>query len=199
MSQQKFWNSKFSGDDFFYGINPNEFIASKIDLFKNHKKVLCLGEGEGRNAIFFAKNKHEVTALDASDIGLLKLENRAKKENLDIKTICLDLKHWEVNEKFDVIAASFLHVYKSERELLFKKIEDSLEENAYFIGEFFSTKQLNYNSGGPKDTDLLYTVQDFEIHFNSCSKNINEEIVFLNEGKGHSGNACVIRVVIQKI
>jgi SAM-dependent methyltransferase len=199
MSQQEFWNNKFSGDDFFYGIDPNEFIASQIDLFTNHKKILCLGEGEGRNAIFFSKKDFEVTAIDASDVGLSKLGNRAKEENLDIKTICLDLNDWKIDEKFDVIIASYLHVYKSERELLFKNIEDSLEKDGYFIGEFFSTKQLTYNSGGPKDTDLLYTVEDFETHFNFCKKEINEEIIFLDEGKGHNGNACVIRVIIQKI
>lgn len=199
MSQQEFWNSKFSKDDFFYGTNPNEFLASNLNLFKSNKKLLCLGEGEGRNAIFFAMHKHDVTAIDASDIGLLKLEKRAKEENLPIKTICLDLNTWETNEKYDGIVASYLHMYKNEREVLFKKIEDSLATDAYFIGEFFSTKQLNYNSGGPRDIELLYTPEDFEIHFNSCKKTISEELVFLDEGKGHKGDACVIRVVIQKI
>ena len=199
MNQQEFWNTKFSKADYFYGINPNEFLASNMKILKNHKKLLCLGEGEGRNAIFFAKNGFEVMAIDASNLGLEKLENRAKKENLNIKTICMDLNHWQTNDKYDVIMASYLHMYKNEREELFKKIEDSLNKNAYFIGEFFSTKQLTYNSGGPKDLDLLYTVEDFKEHFNSCQKEIKEEIVVLNEGIGHQGEACVIRVVIKKI
>ncbi len=158
MSQQIFWNGKFSKADYFYGIKPNEFLASKIDLFNNHKKLLCLGEGEGRNAIFFAQNGFEVSAIDASDLGLKKLQNRAKEENLNIKTFCMDLNYWQSNEKYDVIVASYLHMYKNERENLFEKIEDSLNTNGYFVGEFFSTKQLEFNSGGPKDLELLYTV-----------------------------------------
>lgn len=199
MSQQIFWNGKFSKADYFYGIKPNEFLASKIELFKNHKKLLCLGEGEGRNAIFFAQNGFEVSAIDTSDLGLEKLQNRAEEENLDIKTFCMDLNDWEANEKYDVIVASYLHMFKDEREELFKKIENSLNQNAYFVGEFFSTKQLEFNSGGPKDLDLLYTIEDFLNHFNLCQKNITEELVFLDEGIGHQGEACVIRVVIQKI
>lgn len=39
MSQQEFWNNKFSKTNYFYGINPNEFLASKIELFNNHKKL----------------------------------------------------------------------------------------------------------------------------------------------------------------
>ena len=199
MSQQEFWNGKFSKADYFYGRKANEFLASKIDLFKNYKKLLCLGEGEGRNAIFFAKNDFEVSAIDASNLGLEKLQNRAKEEKLDIKTICMDLNDWKVLEKYDVIAASYLHMFKNEREELFKKIEDSLNSNGYFIGEFFSTKQLSFNSGGPKDLDLLYTIEDFQNYFNLCKKNITEEIVVLDEGIGHQGEACVIRVLIQKI
>ena len=199
MSQQKFWNSKFSRDGYLYGINPNEFISSNINKFKNDSNILCLGEGEGRNAIFFAKNGFNVTAIDASDIGLSKLHFRSIEENVKIETICIDLNDYEVLDKYDVIVASYLQMYKDDREKLFKKIEDSLEKDGYFIGEFFSTKQLNYNSGGPKDVELLYTIEDFAIHFNSCNKDIKEEVVVLNEGKGHQGEACVIRVVIQKI
>ncbi len=198
MSQQIFWNGKFSKADYFYGIKPNEFLASKIDLFNNHKKLLCLGEGEGRNAIFFAQNGFEVSAIDASDLGLKKLQNRAKEENLNIKTFCMDLNYWQSNEKYDVIVASYLHMYKNERENLFEKIEDSLNTNGYFVGEFFSTKQLEFNSGGPKDLELLYIVEDFSNYFNLCKKNITEKIVNLDEGIGHQGEACVIRVVIQK-
>ncbi|MDD2886235.1 MAG: methyltransferase domain-containing protein [Aliarcobacter sp.] len=199
MSQQIFWNGKFSKADYFYGTKPNQFLASKIELFKNHKKFLCLGEGEGRNAIFFAQNGFEVSAIDASDVGLAKLDSRSKEENLEIKTFCMDLNHWKADEKYDVIVASYLHMYKDEREKLFEKIENSLNSNGYFVGEFFSTKQLTYNSGGPKDLDLLYTVEDFANHFTLCKKNISEEIVTLDEGIGHQGVACVIRVVIQKI
>ena len=198
MSQKEFWNNKFSKVDYFYGINPNEFLASNIGLLNNHKKLLCLGEGEGRNAIFFAKNGFEVSAIDASDLGLEKLQNRAVEEKLDIKTVCMDLNFWKAEEKYDVIMASYLHLLRDERERLFKKIEDSLNTNGYFIAEFFSTKQLSYNSGGPKDLELLYTVEDFSNYFNLYKKNITEEIVVLDEGIGHQGEACVIRVVIQK-
>ncbi len=198
MSQQQFWNEKFAKDGYLYGTNPNEFLASKLNLFKKDSKLLCLGEGEGRNAIFFAKNAFKVKALDASNIGLEKLQKRAKEQNLDINTLCIDLNHWQSDEKYDVIVASYLHMYKNEREELFLKIENSLNTKGYFIAEFFSQNQLAYNSGGPKDTELLYTKEDFENNFNSCIKQISEEIVFLDEGIGHQGEASVIRVVIEK-
>ena len=136
--------------------------------------------------------------MDASDVGLSKLEARAKEENLEIKTLCMDLNHWNDDEKYDVIVASYLHMHKEDRISLFEKIEESLSNDGYFIGEFFSTKQLNYSSGGPKDEDLLYTIDDFKKSFAFCDKDIKEQVTILDEGKGHQGEACVIRVIIQK-
>eukprot|EP01155_Anaeramoeba_flamelloides_P039750 Anaeramoba_flamelloidesc32595_g1_i1.p1 GENE.c32595_g1_i1~~c32595_g1_i1.p1 ORF type:complete len:199 (+),score=21.76 c32595_g1_i1:130-726(+) len=198
MSQQEFWNSKFSREGFLYGLKPNGFIASKIKSFPKDAKVLCLGEGEGRNAIFLARKGFNVTAIDASDVGLDKLRQRANEENLEIKTICMDLNHWEDDSKYDVIVASFLHMYKKDRDKLFEKIDDCLSIDGLFIGEFFSQKQISYNSGGPKDLDLLYKVEDFKSHYTFSDGEVKEQITILDEGKGHQGEACVIRVFLEK-
>ena len=81
-------------------------------------------------------------------------------------------------------------MYKKDRETLFKKIEESLVKDGFFIGEFFSTKQIDYVSGGPKDLELLYTVEDFADSFPSCMIHKLEECnVELNEGKGHQGES----------
>lgn len=74
-----------------------------------------------------------------------------------------------------------------------------MAEDGYFIGEFFSVSQLKFNSGDPKDRDLLYTVDDFKRGFEGLIIYKLEEIeVELNEGKGHQGAASVIRVIVQK-
>ncbi|QDF27760.1 class I SAM-dependent methyltransferase [Halarcobacter anaerophilus] len=199
MSQQHFWNEKFEREEFFYGKKPNAFIESCKNYFDRSKKFLCLGEGEGRNAIFFAKKGFDVTALDASNIGLKKLEEFAKFEGVHVLTKCVDLNEWQPSKKYGSIVASYLHMHKDERPDLFKKIEDTLEKDGYFVGEFFSTKQLNYNSGGPKAVDFLYAVEDFTSFFENCRKvSVEEVITHLDEGLGHQGEASVIRVVLQK-
>ncbi|PLY07368.1 MAG: tellurium resistance protein [Arcobacter sp.] len=199
MSQQEFWNQKFSRDGYLYGRKPNSFLVSCSSNFKKSQRFLCLGEGEGRNAVYFASKGYEVVALDASDIGLKKLEALAEEEEVYVKTRCVDLNEWEPSKKYGSIVTSYLHMYKNEREALFNKIESCLKEGGFFVGEFFSTNQLNYQSGGPKDIDLLYTVDDFLNAFPNCTKHKVEELeTNLEEGNGHQGKAYVIRVIIQK-
>lgn len=196
---KQFWNDKFNQTDFFYGTTANQFLVAQRPLLTQHKTLLCLGEGEGRNAIFFAQQGFQVSAVDISDIGLNKLSRWAEKEHLNIRTLCFDVNHWQLNESFDVIVTTYLHIHKQYRKSLFYQIEQSLNKNAYFIAEFFSQDQLNYHSGGPKDIDLLYTVEEFEQYFHHCEKNMSQEIVELNEGTGHQGKASVIRIIAKKI
>jgi SAM-dependent methyltransferase len=199
MSQQHFWNEKFSQKEYMYGKNPNAFIKSCKHYFDKSKRFLCLGEGEGRNAIYFAKRGFEITALDASNIGLRKLKDFADQENVKVLTECIDLNHWAPSHKYGSIVASYLHMHKNDHKALFKKIEDALEENGYFVGEFFSKDQLNYTSGGPKNEELLYDTNDFEEDFPKCKKiQLEKQIIHLDEGYGHKGEASVIRVVLQK-
>lgn len=199
MSQQEFWNEKFSREGYLYGQKPNAFLVSCSSNFRKNQRLLCLGEGEGRNAIYFAKRGHNVEAIDASDVGLRKLEILAKEQSVEIDTQCLDLNEWEASKKYGTIVASYLHMYKNEREALFSKIKSALKPSGFFVGEFFSVNQLNFNSGGPKDAELLYTVDDFENAFPGCEYHKLEETeTVLDEGKGHQGKASVIRVIIQK-
>ena len=200
MEQREFWNGKFDKEDYLYGKKPNKFLVSCINNFSKDERILFLGEGEGRNAVYFAQKGYEVRALDASNIGLEKLQKFAKEEEVEIKTTCLDLKQWVPKKKFGGILASFLHLESPLREQVFTNIEKGLKSGGFFVGEFFSKKQLNYNSGGPKDENLLYAVDSFKGLFKTCIiHKLLEEEVNLSEGRGHQGKASVIRLIIQKL
>ena len=46
------WDERYSGKEYFYGKEPNDFLKDNIDLVNAGDSVLCLAEGEGRNAAF---------------------------------------------------------------------------------------------------------------------------------------------------
>ena len=69
----------------------------------------------------FAKMDLEVTAIDASNLGLEKNLKKLfflKKKILNIKNFCMDLNHWETKEKYDVIVASYLHMFKMKEKFI---------------------------------------------------------------------------------
>jgi methylase of polypeptide subunit release factors len=199
---QAFWNAKFYTKDFIYGEAPNNFVKENIELFVNTKKVMCLGEGEGRNAIYLADKGMEVEALDISDIALKKLRRRAKESYLFIKTRHTLFEYWQPDTHYDAVVCTYLHLPKHNQKMLFEKALMALNPNGYFIAELFSESQIHFSSGGPKNIALLYDLNDIlDIVKTLPCKIIKlaQEVIVLNEGDKHVGRASVIRIILQKL
>ena len=71
------WDERYSSSTYVYGTEPNRFLAENTQRLQKGK-ILCLAEGEGRNAVQLARCGYEVTAVDQSEVGrakALKLKN----------------------------------------------------------------------------------------------------------------------------
>ena len=73
------WDERFGADVYFYGKEPNAFVAEMAEKIPAGP-VLCLAEGEGRNAVFLAQRGHEVTAVDQAATGMAKAGRLAEYE-----------------------------------------------------------------------------------------------------------------------
>lgn len=198
---QELWNEKFSRDGFLYGTKANNFIKENAPLIEKKTTILCLGEGEGRNALYLAKKGFHVEALDASDVGLKKLQEEALKEKTAITIRHTLIENWQPLKEYGAIISSFLHLPKEEQNEMFVKSISALKSGGFFIAEFFSVDQLNYQSGGPKDEELLYKLSDlynFFEHLPCKIIKLSQEVTSLSEGKGHKGDASVIRIILKR-
>jgi len=75
----------------------------------------------------------------------------------------------------------------------------ALKTGGIFVGEFFSQEQLSRTSGGPKNLDLLYSVESLQSIFKAYHIMMLEALeIELNEGSHHVGEASVIRVIVKK-
>ena len=195
------WDEKFSREGYFYGFEPNVYIQSQTNLLVPKGKILCLGEGEGRNAVYLASKGFDVTALDASAIGMTKALMMASKRGVSFQTELIDLEQWAPTQNYDAIVTSYLHLEEPLRTQAFRQAFTTLNKEGYFIGEFFSINQIPRESGGPKKPSLLYTLASLESIFSMEEAKVlylEECDVPLDEGNGHQGDALVIRILIQK-
>ncbi|MGE7881607.1 class I SAM-dependent methyltransferase [Bacillus sp. NPDC094077] len=194
------WNDRYKSDEYFYGEEPNTFIQEQVFRLTNHNKVIAFAEGEGRNAVFLTRQGHEVTAIDYSEEGLEKTKKLAEKHNVNVHTKKVDLlaDSLPANE-FDAAIMVFGHFHTDNQKMIFNKMIHTIKPGGIIMIEVYSKKQLNYGTGGPKDIDMLYNPIDI---LTWCEG--HEVIHFFNgeqeriEGKGHTGLAHVIQVVIRK-
>ena len=62
-----FWNQRYGASEFAYGRLPNEFLVQHAGSIAPAGAVLCLGDGEGRNGVWLARQGLAVTAIDIAD------------------------------------------------------------------------------------------------------------------------------------
>jgi len=196
----QFWNTRYQENENTYGYAPNQYLVDASALLPAAGRVLSIGEGEGRNSIWMAEQGFRVWALDYSWIGLQKAQKRARQLNLPIKYVCIDLSDWIWPEDyFDAIVVIFVHLSTETRKIIHSKMINSLKPKGYIIMQCFHKKQLQFNSGGPKSEEMLYTAELLQDDFKDNNFiDLKEAEVELDEGAFHQGTASVINLIVQK-
>ena len=64
-----FWDKKYETEAYIFGKEPVGFLREHIDLLPRGK-ALDIAMGEGRNAVFLAKNGFNVDGCDISEIAV---------------------------------------------------------------------------------------------------------------------------------
>lgn len=141
------WNSRYNTEIFQYGTAPNDFLAAQTARLANAKSILCLAEGEGRNALHILKNVPgaRVVCVDLSAIGLDKAKKLFLKEGIDesrFETVVADLAEYDIGSgKWEAIVSIWCHVPEGMRKGLHARCVEGLKSGGVFILEAYTPKQ----------------------------------------------------------
>lgn len=118
-------------------------------------------EGEGRNAIYAAREGWSVDAFDISKKGRKKAQELAKRNHVVINYYLSNYSDFKIEEdSYDAIGLIYAHLHSSKRRKIHKKLLRGLKSGGHIILEAFSKDQINNDSGGPKDSEMLYDLED---------------------------------------
>ncbi len=192
------WDDVYSCDDYYYGTAPNNFLAQQIQHL--HGRVLSLAEGEGRNAVFMAERGLDVWAVDGSPIGLEKARALAACRNVSFETQVVDLTKFVPPAKsIDGAVSIFAHLPSAALSLLHQRVEQALRPGGVFILEGYSQAQLPRDTGGPKNPDMLFSLEQLTKDFTNSDLLLGHEVERqVLEGRGHTGLASVVQLVLRK-
>ncbi|TWJ16561.1 SAM-dependent methyltransferase [Geobacter argillaceus] len=193
------WDERYREPGYAYGTIPNDFIVAVSERIPRGR-VLSLAEGEGRNAVYLATLGCTVTAVDSSAVGLRKAEAWAAERNVAITTVVADLANFKIEpEKWDGIVSCYCHVPSSIRAPLHQAVVRGLKPGGVFVLEAFSKEQLAYDSGGPKDIDMLMSLDDLKNELAGLefirAATLERDV---REGTRHTGLASVVQIFAVK-
>jgi SAM-dependent methyltransferase len=193
------WDERFSEPGYAYGKDPNQFLVSVADRIPPGR-VLCLAEGEGRNAVYLAGLGYQVTAIDASTVGLNKAQALAEERGVEIEAVHADLADYEIDPgEWQGVISIYCHLPPIVRAALHEQCLRGLGPGGVFILEAFTPRQLDHGTGGPKDRDLLMELDIIRqelpgLRF-EVAREIEREVV---EGEYHGGTASVLQILAVK-
>lgn len=193
------WDERFSGESYAYGTEPNDFLVAVADRLPAGR-VLCLAEGEGRNAVWLAQRGLVVTALDASAVGLRKAELLARERGVDIATIHADLADYRIAPgAWDGIVKIFGHLPPALRQRVHADCVAGLRPGGVMVLEAYTPEQLARGTGGPPRRDLMMDAITLREELRGLDFEILQETVRdVQEGRHHDGPGAVVQMVAVK-
>lgn len=193
------WDERYSAEEYAYGKAPNKFLEDNYKVIPTGK-VLSLAEGEGRNAVFLAKQGYSVTAVDASLVGLNKARKLAEENGVVVEFIHADLADYDLGEnKWDGIVSIFSPLPSSLRKQLYKKVEAGLRQSGVFLLEAYTPDQLKHGTGGGNSVDVMQSKESLSFELAGLKfKHLVELERDVIEGIYHTGIGAVVQAMASK-
>ena len=194
------WDSRYGAESFFYGSEPNDFLREKAPLLAAGSDVLCLAEGEGRNAVFLATLGHRVTGVDASPVGLAKAQRLAAERGTTLTTEVADLADFDLGDaRWDAVVSIWCHLPAAMRPSMHGRIARAMRTGGLVLFEHYHPRQLDYRTGGPPDAAMLLTLDELRRDFSGFDVvHAWEGERPIVEGTGHKGTSYVTQFVARK-
>ncbi len=190
------WDARYQSNEYAYGTEPNDFLRENEKLLPKGK-VLCLAEGEGRNAVYLAKHGYQVTAVDLSTQGIKKGKKLAAKNNVDIEFVHADLATFDMGiAKWDAIVSIFCPLPSVVRRELHGKVMGALKPNGVFLVEAYTPAQVHNDTGGGKDIDVMQSRDSLSQELKGLNfTHLLELERDIQEGIYHTGKGAVLQAI----
>ena len=107
-TEQASWDQRYLDHPGVFAGEPNAWLVQCAKHISAHARILCIGDGEGRNSRFLAGLGHDVTAVEWSQVAV----ERARTDCPEVHHIWADLVKWvyspEAAVAWDVVVWSWV-------------------------------------------------------------------------------------------
>jgi SAM-dependent methyltransferase len=176
--QRRHWEKALTDLPEMFGAGPSDAARKAAELYRKEekRKILELGGGQGRDALFFAENGFHVTVLDYCESGIVAIADKASQAGLAHSIIarCQDIRDPLPfgDESFDACYSHMLYCMAfttQELESISKEIHRILRPGGLNVYTVRHTEDPHFGKGVRRGEDM-YEVNGFIVHFFSVEK-----------------------------
>lgn len=193
------WDERYSEEGFAFGDQPNDFLV-EVEPTLARGDTLMLGDGDGRNGVWMAQQRHRVTSVDLSPVGVVKAKQLASQRGTTIDAHVGDLETFDMAiESWDNIVSIFCHVPSAIRRSVHNNVKAALRPGGRFVLESYNAANIGRGVGGPQSADLTVELEELEADFVGWALEVHRAIDRnIVEGKYHDGHSSTVQFVAVK-
>ncbi|MGD7023787.1 class I SAM-dependent methyltransferase [Rossellomorea vietnamensis] len=211
-----YWDEQYSKVSRLWGLKPKETLVQYKNLVLEHGKVLDLGIGEGRNALYFAGQGFTVEGVDLSPKAIERCRTAAEEAGLSILTLKEDLRNYQIEEDSYslIILSNILNFFNKEEisEIIQSAKEGLVDQGLIYINAFdisdpgYEKSKEEYEEVSPntfyrpKSDSFMhfFTKSELESCFSGYKTIKVSQIYSLDMGHGEPHYHGMIELLLQK-
>ena len=154
------WDERYAGTELVWTAEPNRFLVAEVGDMPPGQ-ALDLACGEGRNAVWLARQGWEVLGVDFSQNGLDKAAALAARHDVSVEWVRADVTSYQAPPRtFDLVVILYLHVPRTEWSAVLTHAADALAPGGTLLVVGHDSTNPKEGYGGPQDPDVLYGPED---------------------------------------
>jgi tellurite methyltransferase len=197
------YEEEYRQESYYWGVIPSQLCYRVLEMQPPVKPVrlLDVGCGEGRNAVFFAKNGYCVTGVDITDSGIEKTKRLADLHRVSVNTVKADLHDFRLETDFDIIFSSGVMHYmnpESRREII-ENYQEHTSEGGLNVFNVFIRKP--FIAPAPENEPVSYAWKSGEMFTYYTDWLLREagETIFDCDSSGIPHRHCMDHMIAERI
>ena len=200
------YEEHYQGEQYYWGLEPNSLC---YDILRRKPpvrpwRVLDIGCGEGKDAVFLARNGYHVSAFDIAEAGLNKARRLAENCSAAVDFFRADLLDFHPEGIYDIIFSSgvFHYLPLEKRDVIISRLKEHTAPNGLHVINVFVDKpfispppdaEAAETKTSPWKSGCLFT------HYHDWLLHKTDEIIFDCHSGGIPHRHCMDVMIAEKV
>ncbi|MDO4940536.1 MAG: methyltransferase domain-containing protein [Erysipelotrichaceae bacterium] len=193
----------YDSEEYYWGLEPADFLPLLLEAVgkdPSDVKVLDIGCGEGKDAVYMAKHGCKVTAFDITESGIKKTKLLADKNNVDITAYVDDINTFNTDDKFDIIysTGTIQYLFPENIESFFEKVKNITNIGGIvYFNVFVDKPYLPLPPDWDKE-EKMWKTGDLFVHFADWEICKIDEVTFEDNSGGVKHYHCMDNILARR-
>lgn len=178
------WDERYATRGMVWGTEPNRFLAEYATGLAP-RRVLDLGCGQGRNAVWLATQGHRVTGIDLSPVAIEQARRMAADHTVEVLLkVANVVDDWTPpSGTFDLVVLSYLQLPPHDRRVAHAKATEAVAPGGTVWLIAHHSDNITDGVGGPPYPEVLFDESALAGDFSDLDLLSNEKVYRDVEGE----------------